>query len=187
MITIKNKYIIPFLAIVLLFVICNYPDNGIEKYKRLQDCPGYLIKDTLGLIDNYLYPADLDQLNAKKILALCFEGTKIDSSLEVLGKVTIQTYTIAYKGSEMHLDHFKSNDGKCHFNIGLYTLTSNIFNIKNGITIGMTKKDFLKKLNIKDADCEMFTVDLDDRSICYYRIYFRHDRLKCIVRDIPAM
>ena len=121
---IKNKYIIPFLAIVLLFVICNYPDNGIEKY----DCPGYLIKDTLGLIDNYLYPSDLDQLNAKKILAHCYEGTTIDSSLEVLEKVTIQTYTIAHKGSEMHFNHFKSNDGKCDFSIGLYNLTSNIFN-----------------------------------------------------------
>ena len=184
---IKNKYFIPSLAIILLFMICNYPDNGIEKYNRFYDCPGYSIKDTLGLIDKYLYPSDLDQLNAYNIMARCYEGTKIDSSWELFEKTTLHTYTLSNKGSEMNIIHYKSNDGKCGFIIRTYFLTSNIFKIENGISIGMTKEDFLKKVKVKNVDCEAFRVYLGDNSIYYYTFFFKHDRLKSIAMDIPSM
>jgi hypothetical protein len=137
--------------------------------------------DSVGLIDKYLYPFDCNNLNSKMILSKCCKEATIDSSISNDSICTFKAYTITNGDSKIRITHINYKNGKQECLVADFIITKDLFIVDNCIQIGMKKKDFFNKMNMKMAECDTFHFSTRDKIFSYY-FNFRNDSLKSIQR-----
>jgi hypothetical protein len=175
-----------FILIVLLTILmigCNTKSKRFVD--RLNDC---VYDDKKGMIEESLYPFDINNSNSTLILDNCYNGVKIDSIIDIQNKKdTNLIFSLTDKTSAIkYYDMFYKIGSKKDLKLYQYSITTNIIKFKNGIMIGMQRDDFFNKIKRDYVNCDTFEINIGLSGFYYYFV-FRNDSLIRIDRKMVTM
>lgn len=153
-------------------------DNKVESNENSK------IECEIGFLDESFkstyYPFNFENFNSQKILSHFDKSVTIDS-IEKLGYDDYKYRIYRFKDSSSYIEFMvKSYEPNAKwFYIEKGEIQSNLFNSKNGVSIGMSRADFAKVLGIKDFYCDTFKIS-DGELATNYSFYFVDNNLKRI-------
>ena len=179
--------ILTFFLLILACFSCQTTDKKPQNYekkttlaseeenKTIQkpNCNYSSEEDTLKQV---LFPFQFKNFDTQTILKYFSNGTKADSSkLEYAGEdYEYRIYTFKKDNSFISFLVKPKNEW---FYIHECSIENDLFNFKNGIKIGMDKKQVSKILKLQSINCDTLKFDLGELST-YYDFIFKNDNLQ---------
>jgi len=177
---IMKKNVCCIISSIIIFLITGCYHYIYDKKMVIEDDKCFF-QDTLGIIETNLYPFDISHLDLRALYNRCCKGTIIDTTVLTITEKRCLICSMTNNNSKIEIYRNEYEKGIYDYFVDDYKITSNLFGVKNGIAIGMRKKDFLKKIGVNPLlDCDILLVEVKYRYGYSYRFIFKHQQLESI-------
>jgi hypothetical protein len=173
-------------SIVIVFLaMCACHEHKRNFIDNLSKCVSSDSNST-AYYDSLIYSFNTNSIDYETINKAIINGARIDT-FRFINHDNEQDRILKISDikSEMKFYWSKKDSANKGYSLFEYSISSNLIRFKNGIYIGMSKKEFFKKLNVTFSDCDSFL--LHGNSYFYHFFIFKDNQLKTIERKMPIM
>ena len=164
------KYLTPF-GLIIIFGVLGF--NYYQKPQKVMDTSKCSMINSEMKFQKRFFPFDFKDYNTKELLTY-FKGiVKVDSTEENNDGTKFKIYKFHDGNSSVNFFVKQKDNSEKYFYLEDSEIESNLLQFKNGVKIGMSKKEFCRITNFGNPVCDTLLIQEGDMVTSFYFIFLK--------------